>query len=362
VAFTLQAGRKAFAHRRAVVAASREEAATALLSDKLPSRRASGDPPKVVLLFPGQGAQYVGMGSRLYESSGVFRAAVDRVHEALAGTLDVRDLLFRQGEDVLTQTRYTQPALFTVGYALATLLESLGVRPWAMIGHSVGELVAATLAGVLSVEDAAKLVCERGRLVQSVAPGSMLSVRLPADQVRPRLSPRMSVATENGPSLCVASGPTDEIEALERALVADGVVAKRLHTSHAFHSPMMDGVVDPFTEVVRRVKLEAPRTRIVSTVTGTWLSDDEARDPAYWGRPLRQRVVFNGNWIQNAIPLNAQNTSNVMQSFQNSVTSTAPVESQTYNLQNNFINGRVYLNNSRNGTELNALPAIEQRR
>jgi glutamate-1-semialdehyde aminotransferase/malonyl CoA-acyl carrier protein transacylase len=239
-----------------------------------------------------RGAQYVGMGSRLYERAGVFRAAVDRVAAALEGTLDVRDVLFHKDEDVLAQTRFTQPALFTVGYALATLLESLGVRPWALIGHSVGELVAATLAGVLSVEDAARLVCERGRLVQSVAPGSMLSVRLPAERLRARLSPRTSVATENGPSLCVASGPTEEIEALERALLADGIVAKRLHTSHAFHSPMMEGVVGPFTDVVRGVPLAAPKTRIVSTVTGTWLSDEEARDPAYWGRHLREPVLF----------------------------------------------------------------------
>jgi acyl transferase domain-containing protein len=187
---------------------------------------------------------------------------------------------------------FTQPALFTIGYALASLWQSWGIEPGALMGHSVGEFVAACLSGVFSLEDAASLVGQRGRLMQSMPPGSMLSVRAPADAVEKRLPPDVALAASNGPSLCVVAGPKEPLERFQQELERDGIVAKLLHTSHAFHSAMMEPVVEPFTALVRRAHPVAPKIPIVSTATGTWLTEKEATDPAYWGRHLRRPVRF----------------------------------------------------------------------
>ena len=302
VAFTLQTGRRHFAHRRAVVAKDARQAADLLrgMGQSSPSRAGEGQEPSVAFMFPGQGAQYVGMGRALYTDAPVFRQEIDRCAGPLADLIgrDLREVLFPGAAQhelaaaSLRETRFTQPALFAVGYALARLWESWGVRPAAMVGHSIGEFVCAVLAGVMSLEDALALVGARGRLMFDQPAGAMLSVRAPARDIVTQLGADLAIASDNGPSLCVVAGPTAAIEGFQARLEAQGIVCKHLHTSHAFHSPMMDPVVEPFTQLVARVPLSEPRIRFVSTLSGTWITPEQARDPAYWGRHLRETVRF----------------------------------------------------------------------
>jgi amino acid adenylation domain-containing protein len=296
-AYTLQTGRREFSHRRAVVAHDALDAAGAL---RTPSRvrtaaAPQGEPP-VFLLYPGQGSQYAGMGAGLYESSRVFRQEVDACAEELRAHMgcDLRELMFaraRGDADVrLEQTLYAQPALFAIEYALTKLWAELGVRPRGLVGHSVGELVAACVAGVFKREDALMLVAARGRLMQAMPPGSMLAVPLPEEEVARLVGGRLSIASLNGPVLCVVSGPSEEVEALAGELGAAGLECRPLHTSHAFHSQMMEPAVRPFVELVRGIKLSAPRVPFVSNVTGTWVTTEQATDPAYWGEQIRKTV------------------------------------------------------------------------
>jgi len=302
VVYTCQVGRKGFSHRRAFVCRERDEALE-LLRGGDPKRVLSlhqerRDRP-VVFLFPGQGAQHPGMGRGLYATRPVYRRAIERCAEILEPHLglDLRELLSLDLDDAagagrLEQTALAQPALFTVSYALAKLWESLGIRPAAMIGHSVGEYVAACLAGVFSLEDGLALVAERGRLMQELPGGSMLAVPRPEAEVVPLLGDELALAAVNAPSLTVVSGPTGAVEDLARRLEADGVEPRRLHTSHAFHSPMIEPAVGPFTERLERVSLEAPRIPILSNLTGDRLAPEEATDPAYWARHARETVRF----------------------------------------------------------------------
>ncbi|HXB57696.1 MAG TPA: SDR family NAD(P)-dependent oxidoreductase [Vicinamibacteria bacterium] len=303
VAFTLLAGRRRFEHRRILVAEDAIRAADALESLD-PKRvyttysRAMERP--VVFMFPGQGAQYVDMARGLYEQEAVFRKTLDECCERLKPTLglDLRSVLYpspdhaAEAADRLGQTAITQPALFVVEYALARLWMSWGIQPQAMIGHSVGEYVAAHLAGVLTLADAMALVAERGRLMQSMPPGSMLAVPLPAGEVEDCLRDGVALAAVNGPSYCVLSGPSPAIEAIEADLKRRNVPATRLHTSHAFHSPMMDPILAPFRERMNAVRLAPPRLPYVSDLSGTWITEAEATSPDYWVRHLRGTVHF----------------------------------------------------------------------
>jgi acyl transferase domain-containing protein len=302
-AYTLLLGRRRFEHRRGVVAETAAGAADAL--ERLdPKRVFSADSRAterpVVFMFPGQGAQYVNMARGLYEQEATFRQHLDECCDRLEVPLgtDLRSILFPTPDRVaeaterLKETAITQPAIFAVDYALAKLWMSWGVEPQGMIGHSIGEYVAAHLAGVLSLEDALVLVAERGRLMQSMPRGSMLAVHLPAAEVRERLRDGLSLAALNGPSLCVVAGPTPAIEALEEDLRRRDQPATRLHTSHAFHSAMMDPILEPFRETLKGVKLAPPRLPYVSNLTGTWITEAEATDPEYWVRHLRGTVNF----------------------------------------------------------------------
>ncbi len=302
-AFTLQVGRKPFGHRRMLVCqsvADAEQALTARDSRRVfPGHPAETEPP-VVFLFPGQGAQQVNMARGLYESEPVFRDEMDRCCEILKPRLasDLRTLLYpgadrlEEAAQQLTQTAITQPALFVVEYALAQLWMSWGVRPQAMMGHSIGEYVAACLAGVFSLEDALALVAARGQLVQKQPAGTMLAVRLPEEEVKALLGRKLSLAAVNGPALCVASGPFDAIETLERKLAERNAACRRLQTSHAFHSEMMEPVLHLFTAKVRKAKLHSPQIPFISNVTGKWITAQEATDPNYWAAHLRQTVRF----------------------------------------------------------------------
>jgi phthiocerol/phenolphthiocerol synthesis type-I polyketide synthase E len=295
VAWTLQQGRRAFAHRRAVVARTHAEAAQALAdAARGVAGRAGEEAPAAVFLFPGQGAQYAGMARGLYEREPVFRAELDRCAQLLIPHLglDLREAIFSDDADRLKQTALTQPALFAVEYAIARQWMAWGVAPESMIGHSVGEYVAACLAGVFSLQDALALVAERGRLMQALPSGSMLAIPLPAAEVEPALGGSVSVATINAPDRCVVSGPGDEIARLEAELAGRGVQAKRVETSHAFHSPMMDPILDAFAARVAQTVRGAPALRWVSNLTGTWITPEQATDPAYWAGHLRQAVRF----------------------------------------------------------------------
>lgn len=295
-AWTLARGRKSFGQRIHVVAVSHGDA-EAQLRDVAAAAicRTSSDPaPRIVFLFPGQGSQYAGMGRELHATEPVFRAALDEVSCALRDELgfDLRERMFDDDAETLKATALTQPATFALEYALARLWMSLGVQPVAMIGHSVGEFTAAVLAGVMPLADAARLVARRGRMMQALPAGSMLSVRLGAAELRARLPGTLSLAAENAPNASVVSGATDEVDAFRAELEAEGVACRLLHTSHAFHSAMMDPVVDAFRAEVEAVPLSSPTIAIVSTLSGALLSDAEATSPDYWARHLRQSVRF----------------------------------------------------------------------
>ena len=304
-AHTLQTGRRAFAHRRIVVCRSADEAVHALqtrdarrvISQVVPAL------PSVAFMFPGQGAQQVQMGRELYATQPVFRASIDECCTLLLPLLglDLRETLYPAGEELeaedaaqtrLNQTGLAQPALFVFCYALAKLWISWGITPSAMLGHSVGEYVAACLAGVFRLEDALTVLAGRAKLMQSLPPGAMLAVRQPASEVSRLLGKSLSMAAENSQSLCVVSGPIPAVEALEVQLTHSGVACRRLPTSHAFHSAMMDPILDEFTEIVRSVPLSAPVLPFVSNVSGTWITDAEATDPRYWAAHLRASVRF----------------------------------------------------------------------
>ncbi|MBD2339551.1 aminotransferase class III-fold pyridoxal phosphate-dependent enzyme [Calothrix sp. FACHB-156] len=303
VASTLQHGRKAFNYRRYVVCHDISDAIASLQSldpNQVSTRHTEIRNPPVAFMFPGQGSQYVNMGLNLYNREPVFREVVDQCAEILKPLLgrDLREIMYPAPGDTetaaisLKQTFFTQPALFVIEYALAQLWQSWGVKPQAMIGHSIGEFVAACIAGVFSLEDALLLVATRGRLMWELPGGAMLSVRLPAKEVEPRLSTELAIAAINGPSLCVVAGPTEAIASLQQQLESEEIVCRHLHTSHAFHSPMMDSIVAPFAEVVAQVKLSAPQIPFVSTVTADWITAEQATDPMYWANHLRQTVRF----------------------------------------------------------------------
>ncbi len=298
VARTLQEGRGEFPFRRAVVAGDVASAAAALRVQKPPQVHADRAPaPRVAWLFPGQGAQYAGMGAGLYADEPVYRTAIDRCAELLKPELglDLRELLLASGPDAdarLAQTAITQPAVFAVEWALGELWASLSAPPAVMLGHSVGEYVAATRAGVFRLEDALRLVAARGRLMQSCEPGSMLAVPVSRDEAMGLVRGRVSIAASNSPRLTVLTGPTDELDALAEELSGRGVDGRRLVTSHAFHSCLVEPVLEPFTELVAGVDRQPPALPYLSNVTGDWVSAGQVADPAYWAEHLRSEVRF----------------------------------------------------------------------
>ncbi|MBW4490250.1 MAG: SDR family NAD(P)-dependent oxidoreductase [Trichocoleus desertorum ATA4-8-CV12] len=300
VAYTLQVGRQRFNHRRMVVCRNNNAEAMQILRSQNPKQILTHvEAPQsrsINFLFPGQGAQYVGMGRDLYQSESVFREWIDRGSELLKPMLglDLRDLLYAPNAEPeqLQQTAIAQPALFLVEYALAQLWMSWGVQPQALTGHSVGEYVAACLAGVFSFEDALKLVAKRGQLMQSLPTGSMLAVSLSEAQIKPWLNDDLSLAAINALNLCVVSGATAAIEELRDRLTAKNIECRLLHTSHAFHSAMMEPILASFRVAVSQVKLQPPTRRLLSNLTGTWMTAAEATSPDYWVQHLRQTVRF----------------------------------------------------------------------
>lgn len=306
--YTCQVGRRAFDHRGMVVCENSSDAISVLSTSDptrlLTAQRTTNRP--VVFMFPGQGAQYVNMALELYKAEPTFRTQVDLCSELLQPLLDqdLRKLLYPepaaavQAEQQLERTSFTQPALFVIEYALAQLWMEWGVKPYAMIGHSIGEYVAACLAGVMSLEDALRVVATRGRMMQQLPPGSMLAIPLAEKDVRPLLNGNLDLAAINGQSLCVVSGSPAAVGQLEAQLKEQGQNSQRLHTSHAFHSRMMDPILQPFTQLLSSVILRPPRIPFISNLSGDWVTAEEATDPNYWARHLRQTVRFAGGLEQ----------------------------------------------------------------
>lgn len=296
VAFTLQVGRRPFEYRRSVLCRETDDAVAALSSrdpERLLSRhQAAGERP-VVWLLPGQGSQYWGMGQELYDQEPTYRHIVDECVELLADSLgpELRRVLVpgsAPGDLFEHSYRLQQVSLFVVEYALAQVWLEWGLIPEAMIGHSLGELAAACLAGVFSLPDALRVVEARAGLVETTVPGAMLSVSLPGDEARELVAEELWISLYNAPDLTVLSGTP---EAAER-LAGRGVECRRLRGRFALHSPLLEPVFVPFCELLREVNLNPPKIPFISNLTGTWIEADEATLPEYWGRQLCEPVRF----------------------------------------------------------------------
>jgi amino acid adenylation domain-containing protein len=303
IAYTLQVGRKLFPRRRFFVCESNVDAVD-ICFKKTNSQLYSGLQEKfeksIVFLFPGQGSQYVNMGIELYQQESEFRKTIDYCAELLAPLLhlDIREILYPvQGEEdlkrsLLLQTAYTQPAIFVIEYALAKLLMSWGIKPAAMLGHSLGEYVAACLSGVFTLDDALRLVALRGQLIQQLPAGGMLAVSLPVSELRTLLIPQIEIAAINSSQNCVVSGPFNAIEKFEVQLASKKIICKRLHTSHAFHSAMLDPILEKFRECVSSMSRKPPNIPYISNLTGTWVIGEEVVSADYWVQHLRNTVCF----------------------------------------------------------------------
>ncbi len=326
VAEALQRRVEDLPYRRFLVCRGREDALAVLAEPKpqrAPSSQVAAGLHTTVFLLPGIGDHYVGMGDGLYQGCETFRAEVDRCAEILEPLLgvDIRQVIYpasqswkqttqAKGIDLkrmlghaadgppdpdtlrLSATLYSQPALFTIEYAMARQWAALGVTPGAIIGHSMGEYVAACLAGVLSLADALRLIAVRAKLVNELPQAPMLAVMLPEAELLPQLPADLSVSLINGPSHCVVAGPPDSVAALERTLTERGVIARRVQNGHAFHTRLMEPVASAFEAEVRKVSLSAPQIPYVSNVTGTWITAADAVDPTYWVRHLTRTARF----------------------------------------------------------------------
>ncbi len=303
VAYSLHVGRESFDYRRILVCHDRDEALDLLRKDvskKGITCHKKSERQNIAFMFSGQGAQYINMGLDLYNSEKGFRNDIDFCSELLEPQLgfDLRKIMFPVDDDLggvseqLKQTAITQPALFILEYALARLFISWGIRPSAMIGHSIGEYTAACLSGVFSLEDCLKLVALRGRLIQELPEGNMLAVALSEEELEPLLGNGLSIAAVNRTDLCTVSGPNDEIELFKEIMDRKRVPCIALHTSHAFHSKVMEPILKEYADHVKKIDRKIPRIPFISNITGTWITEKEATDPDYWARHIRHTVRF----------------------------------------------------------------------
>lgn len=301
-AYTLNIGRNDFNHRRMAVCSSVDEVITAL-SDNVEtafSYTIQNDEKKsVVFMFAGQGAQYVDMGLELYEHEPVFREEMDRCFSLLQPLLgyDMKDILYpspsfeKEAQEKINQTAVTQPLIFAFEYALAKLLMHWGIQPYAMIGYSFGEYVAACLSGVFSLEDALRLITVRGELMNRLPTGAMVSVHLPEEELKPLLTPDLSLAIINGPS-CIVGGSEKAIQTFEKKMRQKRLFCMRVSVAHAAHSVEMDPIMKEFEDHLKKVTLRPPKLPYISNISGTWIAVEDAIDPQYWVRHMRETVRF----------------------------------------------------------------------
>ncbi len=307
---TTTVGRSHFQERLAVVSSSTDDVAAALRAfadgSELPARCAHGvgsierAEPEIAFLFTGQGSQYAGMGRRLYEAEPVFRNAIDTCEEILRGELDrpLRSVMFDEsaGRSPIDDTVYTQPAIFALEYALAELWRSWGIRPSIVLGHSLGEDVAAAVAGIFSLEDGLKLVAARGRLMQALPDsGAMFAIMADERRVERAIAPyrdRAAIAALNGPQNVVISGERGAVSAIAAQFERESVRVRDLNASRAFHSPLMDPMLDEFERAVSAIRLSPPEIRLVSNVTGDLAGSLDLARPGYWRRHVRETVRF----------------------------------------------------------------------
>ena len=304
VAWTLASGRKSFPHRLALSAETIKQAIEKL-EDKTNCFTHSLDKnqiskPRVVFMFPGQGSQFVGMAEHLYKHEQAFKTIIDECAGILLPILkvDIRTIAFNDPTKTdqhfdINETWLTQPVLFAIEYALAKLWMSYGVVPDAMIGHSLGEYVAATLSGVFDLPTALNLVSTRGKLIWNLDRGAMLAIALDADQAKKYMTGELSLAAINSSDSCVIAGPFVAIDALAVRLEQDGIIAKKLQTSHAFHSSMLDPALTEFDALLKTLNFKAPTTPFVSNLTGGWITSEQAMNTQYWVDHMRQAVLFN---------------------------------------------------------------------
>jgi malonyl CoA-acyl carrier protein transacylase len=296
ICYTASVGRAHFERRAAYIARTPDSMRDALAGVPAAIGSPSGA-PQVVFLFPGQGAQYSGMARQLYDTQPVFREALDECARLLEGQLaaPLSEVLWGGARQLIDQTAYTQPALFAVEYALAQLWMSWGVEPVAVLGHSVGEYVAACVAGVFSLEDGLRLIAERARLMQNASgEGAMAAVMADEARVRRALAgfeDRVTIAALNAPASVVISGYRAELDRVQQALEQDGIEVRRLAVSHAFHSPQMREMQATFEQVAATVRFHSPRLRLISSATGRAIGN-EMSDPGYWRRQVSQPVRF----------------------------------------------------------------------
>ncbi|MEB3981852.1 acyltransferase domain-containing protein [Mycobacterium sp. 663a-19] len=300
VAWSMATTRTVFEHRAVLVGADRDDVAAGL-AELTAGRPHAGvvagraqEPGKTVFVFSGQGSQWLGMGAPLYDRFPLFANAFDEAVRALDGHLRIPLKRVMWGDDaaLLQNTEFAQPALFAVEFALAALWQSWGVVPDVVMGHSVGELTAACVAGVLSLADAAKVVAARGRLMAGLpAGGAMVAVAAAEDEVSPLLTEGVGIAAVNGPTSVVISGERDPVAAIADRMAEQGRRVHRLAVSHAFHSPLMEPVVEEFGRVVAGVSADRPRIQLVSNVTGQPAGTGYG-SPEYWVRHVREPVRF----------------------------------------------------------------------
>lgn len=303
IAHTLSCGRKAFNHRRMLVCGNINQAVEILSNHDslslIPNNIETQERP-VIFMFSGQGSQYINMGRELYATEPVFQETIDLCCQILQThlKLDLREIIYpqpeniKQAEEKLNQTAISQPAIFIIEYALTQLWKSWGISPKAMIGHSIGEYVAACIAGVFSLEDVLYLVANRGQMMQQLPAGAMLSVPLSPQEIKAFLTPEIDIAVINEPSRCVVSGTITTIEKLQKLLTSKNIESRLLHTSHAFHSQMMEAILKQFTEIFNKVSLNSPQIPYISNLTGTWITQQQATNPEYWVQHLRKTVRF----------------------------------------------------------------------
>ncbi|MCK4712529.1 MAG: type I polyketide synthase, partial [Marinosulfonomonas sp.] len=299
-AHTFRTGRSPMKYKGAIAFSDRDDLLEKLQTPIAPTVKATKETADIVWMFSGQGNQFVNMGRELYETNEVFKGAIDHCARVLQDEikLDIREILYpsaadlEKAKDLIARTYITQPAIFSVSYATAQVFLHLGQKPDALIGHSVGEYVAAVIAGVMQLDDALKAVAHRGKLVYELPEGSMLAVLKNEQELRAEIPETLDIAVINSPELCVVSGPTPEIEAFGEKMKQAGVFSKHLPTSHAFHSKMMIPCLDAYRDYFKSIPLSPPEIPIISTVSATKMENDVATDHEYWVQHVLDPVLF----------------------------------------------------------------------